>query len=356
MAKLPIPKFNLRQSKSKTPTLISLVYRYRGQRLVYSTGYSIHPKDWDFGLQRPIGREQRPDLFLIQRALDDIASYCRDIFIGAGYGRISVEEFKSQLCLLIRQEELVSTIVSTNKQTNLSEDTQAVANFLDAEISSLQQSDIKINTRKMFIRHLKMAKHFHAFYNDGKGFSFDEVDWNLRLAYIDFLSERRLKLSTGNKALKTFRQFIEKARRKKLHSNTDYQGVGWTVSPKRARGQLITLSTDELDQLAALQIKGYLAKVRDICLIGAGTGQRFSDFSTYRPEDFYTTLSGIPILSIISTKTETPTKIPLNIFPWLIPVLERHGYSTPKMSMQKFNSGLKLLCEHADITERILLY
>ena len=63
---------------------------------------------------------------------------------------------------------------------------------------------------------------------------------------------------------------------------------------------------------------------------------------------------GFLFLSLVSIKTDTPSKIPLNIFPWLIPILEKHDYSTPEMSMQKFNEGLKLLSKQAGFDEKVL--
>ena len=89
-------------------------------------------------------------------------------------------------------------------------------------------------------------------------------------------------------------------------------------------------------------------------LIGAGTGQRFSDYSKYEPDNFYRTLNGIPLLSVISQKTSTAVKIPLNIFPWLIPVLEKHNYRSPKISMQKFNDWIKIVCKEAGFNEPVL--
>ena len=97
MAKLPQPRFNLRQPKAAKQTLILLIFRFRGKRLVYSTGYSIDPKDWDSKAQRPIQREHRSDLFLITRQLNDIAKFCTEIFIESDYGSVSVDTFRSQL-------------------------------------------------------------------------------------------------------------------------------------------------------------------------------------------------------------------------------------------------------------------
>lgn len=117
----------------------------------------------------------------------------------------------------------------------------------------------------------------------------------------------------------------------------------------------MTLSTDELQALADMKLRGHLKKVRDLLLIGCGTGQRFSDFSKLREEQFYTTAKGVPLLSLISQKTATPATIPLTIFPWLIPVLEEYEYNAPVLSMQKFNDGLKTLCKHAEIDQEVLV-
>lgn len=46
---------------------------------------------------------------------------------------------------------------------------------------------------------------------------YEDVDWNFRLRLIDWLGEREAMLSCGNKALGIPRQFMERARRKKLH-------------------------------------------------------------------------------------------------------------------------------------------
>ncbi|MEL7424451.1 MAG: tyrosine-type recombinase/integrase [Bacteroidota bacterium] len=346
MAKLPVPKFNLRCPSGNRPTLISLVYRYRGQRVVYSTAESIHPDDWDAKRQRPIIQERRPELLYIQRHLDALASHCTDIYLECG-GRISTKDFKEELDLRLKDQ--VDTVTVVN------DDTPTFIEFLDLELQDMTKGGMDKNTVKMFRQHCNNIKLFASEYQDGAGFSYDDVDWNLRIEFIDWLAARGFQLAYGNKTLKTLRQFMERARRKKHHSNTSYQGVGWTVSRRKAKGDLVTLSAQELDYLAHLNLTGHLDKVRDICLIGAGTGQRFSDFSVYVPDNFYTTISGIKLLSIISKKTSTPTKVPLNLFPWLHPILEKHGFRTPQMSMQKFNEGLKALCLKAGFKHPVLV-
>lgn len=349
MAKLPTPKFNLRVASAQNETLISLVFRYRGNRLVYSTGLSIHPKDWNFDTQRPIPQTRREELFIIKRRLDDLATYCMDIFIATEYGQISPKDFRKELDLKMAR------IDTPESQEPVADDRLHFLEFLDLEIAEMKAAKMKRGSWKVFETHAGRIKKFAAEVYGTRGFTYEDVDWNLRLKLIDWLAKQNTQLAYGNKTLKVLRQFLERARRKKLHSHTDYLGEGWTVTRKKAEGQLVTLSNDELGILAEMKLAGFLAKVRDICLIGAGTGQRWSDFSRYSQDHFYRTLKGVTILSVISTKTDTPVKVPVNLFPWLIPVLERNDYATPKMSMQKFNDGLKQLCKLAGFDERLLI-
>lgn len=352
MAKLPTPKFNLRKRNAKTETLISLFFRYRGNRLVHSTGYSILPSEWNFDSQRPIEKERRNDLFKIHNKLDELASTCKRIYIENDYGNISVDDFKAEL----DREANEKPANSLSKLLAKSEfKREEYFEFIAKEIKEFEVTDMKKSSLKTFKSHAKILREFGEFYNKRELFTYEDVDWNFRLKMIDWLAERNVQLAYGNKTLKILRQFLEAARRQKLHTNTEYQGKGWTIARKKAKGQNVVFTSSELSILAKMKFSGHLDKIRDICLIGAGTGQRYSDFSKYKPEQFSNSFNGIPLISVISDKTDTPAKIPLNIFPWLIPVLEKHEFSTPKMSMQKFNNGVKELADKAGFDDKTLV-
>jgi integrase len=350
MAKLPKPKFNLRQPNSKSETLISLVFRYRGKRLVHSTGYSIHPKDWDFKSQRPIQQEGRSELFAIKRLLDDLSTHCIDIFIESNYGQISIKDFKKELNTKLSQEKNPG---SGRKSSNDLAEEITFLEFLDLEIEEMKKdSGIRKDTVRMFKNHADIIKKFAQ---EVRPFNYEDVDWNFRLEFIDWLTKRNSKLEYGNKTLSVLRQFLERARRKKFHANVQYQGPGWLVPKKRASGDKVILTMEELQILADLKLGKLAGKVRDLFLIGAGTGQRYSDYSRYKPENFYTTINHIPILTLISQKTDMPAKIPLNIFPWLLPILEKHNYTSPKISMQTLNEVIKDICEIAQLKDRVFI-
>ena len=348
MAKLPVPKFNLRKRNATTETLISLLFRYRGNRLVHSTGYSILPCEWDFDNHRPIEIEYRADLFKIGNKLDELKKVCKDIYIENDYGNISVEDFKKEIDRRTKEKPINPRVITTDNRIHFFD-------FMDAELVEFQEAGMNEDSLKAIKPHVGIIKSFGKFLNSNDCFNYEDVDWNLRLKLIDWLASKQVQLSYGNRTLKILRQFLEAARRKKIHSNTDYLGKGWTVPRKKARGQHVFFDQKELARLAEIKFTGHLDKIRDIVLIGAGTGQRHSDFSIYIPEQFSISHRGVPILSVISDKTDTPAKIPLNIFPWLIPVLEKHNYTTPKMSMQKFNDGIKELAELVEFNNKLLV-
>jgi integrase len=284
--------------------------------------------------------ERRPDLWSIQRQLDDLASWCISIYIDSEYGRIRPKDFKAKLDQKSgRAEEEVET------RTEFLE-------FLDQMLDGMKDQGIRRSSYYPYLVHVNLIKGFAE--EEGE-FTYEDVDWNLRLRLIDWLSAKEVKISYGNKCLSMLRQFLERARRKGLHQNTQYQGTGWLVPQKKAVGQKVILTPKELKYLAEMPLTGFLKKVRDLFLIGAGTGQRYSDYSRYKPHHFYESAKGTPILSLIAQKTDIPAIVPLNIFPWLIPILEEYGYHSPKLSMQKMNDGLKVLCQKAGFEDKVLV-
>lgn len=343
MAKIPVPRFTFK-SPNADRSLVYLIYRYRGNKLRYSTQVTIDACDWNPRTQRPIDKERRPDLWKMRKIVDNIAEHTKDVYIQNDYGTLSKDEFKKQLDIRLGRIEPPKQ-KKTKKPPTLFK-------FIEQEIEEMEATGMKRGALKIFKVHGAKLK---AFADEKGKFDFKDVNWTLRLKLIDWLASKNAQLAYGNKTLNILRQFMERARRKGFHNCTGYQGQGWRVRALKADSVRVTLSVDELQRLADMQLRGYLKKVRDLLLVGVGSGQRFGDFSQITPKDFYTTTNGVKLLSVISQKTGTPAKIPLNFFPWLIPVLEEYDYHAPKLSMQKFNDGLKTLCERAGFDESVLV-
>lgn len=354
MAKIPKPHFNLKNPKSKTKSLIYLIFVYQGRRVKHSTGSNIKVSEWDHNRQRPMDIVRRPDLWALKRQLDDLEEYTKSIYVDHDYGQLTPTQFKEELEKRIELAETESRAVHKNgrKESQSNRSGPDLFEFIEMEVAEMEASNMKWGSLKTFKLHAGLLKEFVK----KRGyFTYEDVNWQLRLQLVDWLTAKKVSLAYGNKTLSILSQFMERAKRKGLHTHSGYQGRGWRVGRLKAEGTKVTLNMEELDHLSKMELGGMLKKTRDLFLVGVGSGQRFSDFSRLQPEDFYKTIKGIPILSTISQKTGTPAKIPLNIFPWLVPILEEYEYYAPSLSMQKFNEGLKDLSKKAGFEQKVLV-
>jgi integrase len=95
-----------------------------------------------------------------------------------------------------------------------------------------------------------------------------------------------------------------------------------------------------------------LERVRDLFLIGAYTGLRFSDFSRIH-SNHIETVEGNTILNITTQKTGQYVSIPLMPIP--LSLLRKYNFEAPKISNQKMNEYLKELGQLAGMTGKMLV-
>lgn len=174
--------------------------------------------------------------------------YCIEIYLASNTSPqssiISIDEFKKQLDI-----KTGKLIIDDSGKASSENKHPTFLEFLDIELKEMKDHGMRQTSWKGFNRHANILKKFSQ---EVRPFDYEDIDWNFRLELIDWLTLRNDKLAYGNKTLSVLRQFMERARRKKFHSNTDYQGSGWMVPKKKAVGQKVILTTDELQTLADL--------------------------------------------------------------------------------------------------------
>ena len=107
----------------------------------------------------------------------------------------------------------------------------------------------------------------------------------------------------------------------------------------------IFLSEKQLNVLAAHPFSGGLGKVRDLFLLLAWTGQRYSDLEQLTAKNIHTTEDGKHrYFKVRQTKTDAVVFVP--IVPELESVLTKYNDCPPKpISNQKFNDFIKEACK-----------
>lgn len=113
----------------------------------------------------------------------------------------------------------------------------------------------------------------------------------------------------------------------------------------------VFLSEEQLKVLAAHPFTGGLEKVRDLFLILAWTGQRYSDLEQLTAKNIHTTEDGKHrYFKVRQTKTDAIVFVP--IVPELEAVLDKYNDCPPKpISNQKFNDFIKEACKAVALTD-----
>ena len=110
------------------------------------------------------------------------------------------------------------------------------------------------------------------------------------------------------------------------------------------------------NEIAAIEnnsdLPEYLDNARDLFLIGYETGQRISDYLRFDKE-MLKTINGVTLISFIQKKTKKQMLLPLSSR--VLRILEkRNGEFPRRISDQKFNDYIKLICEKSKIMESTL--
>lgn len=339
-AKVPSPRFNLKDSSvPERDTLIYLVFRYQNIRIKYSTGEKIKPKYWD-GSRAKYTRKH-PEYVDLNSRLNKIEETAIQIFRDYNLGNISKEEFKHQLDIRL------------GKTKPTEDENPSFFQFVDRYIESLKSKpNAKRGTWKKFET---VANHLKNFAEEKRvPLDWESFDWQFKHEFEGWLFSppRNHAINNASKIFQVLKQFLYEAERRGLHQNITFKQKGFGI--KRVQVKKIALSFEELKQLADLDLADNLRldRVRDLFLIGAYSGLRYSDFTRIKPEHIIND-GGVEIIELFTLKTDTEVAIPL--MPELKAILKKNDYRSPKaISSQKMNDYLKELCQQAGINERIV--
>ncbi|TWP29244.1 integrase [Apibacter muscae] len=124
------------------------------------------------------------------------------------------------------------------------------------------------------------------------------------------------------------------------------------INSKIEKSEIIYLNFNELEQIEKYkQPHEYLDNARDWLIISCYTGQRVSDFMNFRKEMLRKEKE---MIFIDFTQQKTGKIMSLALHPKVLQILKKRNGNFPrKISDQKYNEYIKLVCKNAEITEEI---
>ncbi|NNE15367.1 MAG: site-specific integrase [Saprospiraceae bacterium] len=335
-------RYNLKNRKEQS-TLISLVYRFNGQRLVYSTGQKIPPKFWNDRKQRAKETQRFPEYSELNNFLNTMAAkvntFHRQFIIDNKTP--TVAKFKKLLNEFLMKSDNKNTLFAF------------IENFIKERTESNNYSKGTVKNYTTVFNHLK------TFSKKGRRQpDFNDIDIDFFSSFNTYLYSPPLNNSKNyvKKIWQTIGVFLNDATDKGLNKNLSYKSKAFqilgTKPPKN-----IYLNDAELKLIYQYDFSENerLEKVRDLFLVGCYTGLRFSDFTRLKPEHLQS-IENKEVISILTQKTKKTVYVPLH--PILKRIINKYRTETqifPKpISNQKMNDYLKEIAKQVGIKGKVI--
>lgn len=313
--------FILRTHSDDALSTILLRIRERGEQVKISTKIQVWAKDWDAPRQVVKTSDQ-----LYRQKNAALASW----------------ENATQSALLKMAEEgwtmeqvKLSILKAKGMELPKKNDDNSLLDYM------YQWATTKTESRKVVgknrILSWKILKEFRS------PLSFYDIDQRFYDDFCLWMDEvKNYKANMKGTQIKNLKAAMNAAYREKLHNNSDF------LLFKKPSEEVdnVYLTQKELDALYNAPLKGHLAKVRDIFLVGCYTAMRWSDYSRLEAKD-------ITDDTIYFTHKKTDYRVSVPLHPIVKEILERYDGKVPEISSQKLNQYIKDVCRAVGITNPV---
>ena len=346
LAKVGGKKKNLAQKFwNPSPTALYLFFSPdKSCRIKYRTNYKILPKSWDFEKERLKPSASGALEFNVE--LNNLANCCtREAMRKKETNQfLSKEDYKQIVQDCIDRDNAVNSEISIS--------------HLKTQFLSYKSNFVKEGTLKEYRTVFKGLEDFEK--HKGTKLILREMDGKFLDQFEVFLSRKKntndgdkegLLNDTIHKYISTLKVFLKWCNDNDYLVHPDVFKTQKTNFKKKAYNEIIALSESEIQKLMNhdLSDRPSLERVRDLFCLLCYTGQRFDDLINFDPKDIK-----INAWDFISVKVKKRVSVPFEGY--IAPakdILERIGYSVPKISNQKFNEYIKTVGKLAGMDEII---
>lgn len=346
LAKVGGKKKNLAQKFwNPSPTALYLFFSPdKSCRIKYRTNYKILPKSWDFEKERLKPSASGTLEFNVE--LNNLANCCtREAMRKKETNQfLSKEDYKQIVQDCIDRDNAVNSEISIS--------------HLKTQFLSYKSNFVKEGTLKEYRTVFKGLEDFEK--HKGTKLILREMDGKFLDQFEVFLSRKKntndgdkegLLNDTIHKYISTLKVFLKWCNDNDYLVHPDVFKTQKTNFKKKAYNEIIALSESEIQKLMNhdLSDRPSLERVRDLFCLLCYTGQRFEDLINFDPKDIKNNA-----WDFISVKVKKRVIVPFEGY--IAPakdILERIGYSVPKISNQKFNEYIKTVGKLAGMDEII---
>ena len=367
--------FSIRKNPKGTAKII-LIFNYgRKKRYRYPTKFNLtHHKHWDKRNKRVKSLKSIPEHQYMNEELGKLYNHVENI----------VHKYAN------REDELsndtikdeINKLYQTKKAKDNKPKHQGLIRYFDWFIDYYSDHPRPLTNKiykKETLKGIRSARNKLKELQDKIGYiEFDDVDLELHSQLFGYLyHENGYTLNYTGAIIKNLKTIMNDAYERGFHKNLDFKKAGFNVTKEDVKNvylyeteiekiRQLDLNTIDLDVKNHPEIfinkndtnptKDGLDRVRDWLIIGCNLGLRYGNLSSLTKANIEETYDKIndetfKAIKIKISKVDRIVLIP--IAPQVDKILEKHdGHFPKKISSQKFNKYVKLICKEAGIIEK----
>ncbi|HTE25364.1 tyrosine-type recombinase/integrase [Flavitalea sp.] len=340
-------------------SLVYLQFKYHGNKLVYSFGQKIDPKNWNSKAQRVKSNKLTTvdGQYALNDLLEALARACLK-----GYTNELVKGIPTKECL----KSYLDQVLHQNEQAAKPDLMSLFDRFISGEIKNKG----KDKSRNTLQNYSTVKGHIIKFATFQKApVTFDSIGIDFLYRFTSFLkkdlrkekgfrdndlpSTKGLKQNTIAKDITVIKTVMGEAVDLGYTTNMQFKHKKFTSPEEPA--DAVYLTEKEVLKLYRhdLTENKKLEQVRDLFVVGCFTGLRYSDYSNIQPENIVDT-DGDLFIKMITQKTKELVIIPCN--PVVLSIFDRYECNANRLpaaiSSQKFNDYIKVAARTAGLLEK----
>ena len=334
--------FHLKNPKGEKESLIyfSAYFKNESKKLIYSTGETITPKEWNFKNRMPndlSGRTTRADN---HRAINMQLNRYTDFYIKIINRYIHAEQE-------ITVENIRNEFDKEFKKTKTgSRDFFAVYDkFMTEKINDKTDKANSTSTIKRYEYNKKLLQDFEE--SKDVKLNFNQIDKKFYNTFINYCTNtKNHSTNTLSRNIGLFKTFMNWAVLNRYTYKQDFQEF---KNIKKEITDEVALSKEQVVEIFNFDFSNNqrLERVRDLFVFGCFTGMRYSNYSKMKKNDIID--SHIKVRDVKDNRKQL--NIPLNDYSSYL--LKKYDYRLPEISNQKFNEYIKEVIKIVGYTENI---
>ena len=334
--------FHLKNPKGDKESLIyfSAYFKNESKKLIYSTGETITPKEWNFKNRMPndlSGRTTRADN---HRTINMQLNRYTDFYIKIINRYIHAEEE-------ITIENIRNEFDKEFKKTKTgSRDFFSVYDkFMTEKINDKTDKANSTSTIKRYEYNKKLLQDFEE--SKDVKLNFNQIDKKFYNTFINYCTNtKNHSTNTLSRNIGLFKTFMNWAVLNRYTYKLDFQEF---KNIKKEITDEVALSKEQVVEIFNFDFSNNqrLERVRDLFVFGCFTGMRYSNYSKIKKNDIID--SHIKVRDVKDNRKQL--NIPLNDYSSYL--LKKYDYRLPEISNQKFNEYIKEVIKIVGYTEDI---